>query len=85
MKKLLTLILVLFINFSFSQEDVENWQTYMASYEGGKPGSTTVRMDLIDSAPISGYNYVLVTGITYESEREDGFPKGDETFNLFIQ
>lgn len=65
-----------------SQDKVEHWETYMASYEDGKPGSTTVRMDLIEKAPILDYNYVLVTGITYKSEREDGLPKGDETFKL---
>lgn len=65
-----------------SQENTGRWETYMASYEGGKPGSTTVRMDLIDRAPLFNYNYVLVTGIAYESEREDGLPKGDKTFKL---
>lgn len=66
----------------YSQAKTEHWETYMASYEGGKPGSTTVRMDLMEKAPILDYNYVLVTGITYESNREDGLPEGDETFKL---
>lgn len=66
----------------YGQSPQEDWQTYMAAYEGNKPGSTTVRMDLIEKAPMVDYNYVLVTGITYESERDDGLPKGDETFKL---
>lgn len=65
-----------------SQTVTEQWETYMASYENGKPGSTTVRMDLIDLAPISDYRYVVITGITYKSEREDGLPNGDATFKL---
>ncbi|MDO5979190.1 DUF695 domain-containing protein [Flavivirga spongiicola] len=84
MKKIIVLFLGMFLscNLAISQTQTENWESYIAYYEGGKPGSTTVRMDLINSAPLSGYNYVLVTGITYESEREDGFPKGDQTFKL---
>lgn len=66
----------------YGQSPQEDWQTYMAAYEGNKPGSTTVRMDLIEKVPMVDYNYVLVTGITYESERDDGLPKGDETFKL---
>lgn len=65
-----------------SQVKTEHWETYLASYENGKPGSSTVRMDLIDKAPVVDYNYVLVTGVTYESGREDGLPKGDVTFKL---
>jgi len=64
----------------FSQE--EHWENYIASYDNNMSGSTTVRMDLINFAPIPNYQYVLVTGITYESAREDGFPKSEETFKL---
>ncbi|GAA3594636.1 DUF695 domain-containing protein [Flavivirga amylovorans] len=84
MKKILVLFFGIFFSYylAVSQGQKEHWESYIASYEGGKPGSTTVRMDLVNSVPLSGFNYVLVTGITYESKREDGFPKGDETFNL---
>lgn len=78
--------LMFFICLNLSSQVGEaHWETYMASYEDGKPGSTTVRMDLIDAAPISEYGYVLVTGIKYETEREDGLPKGDATFKLLHQ
>ena len=64
-----------------SQSISESWESYIATYDENKPGSTTVRMDLLDRTPIPNFNYVLVTGLTYESEREDGFPQGD-TFEL---
>ncbi|PIA78902.1 hypothetical protein BFR04_05110 [Gaetbulibacter sp. 4G1] len=79
-------IFLLFFSIIFSslyaQKSEENWQVYMAAYDDNKPGSTTVRMDLIDLAPLADYNFVLVTGITYESERDDGFPSEDSTFKL---
>ena len=34
------------------QQTKERWDGYMAAYEEGKIGSTTLRMDLIDTAPI---------------------------------
>lgn len=77
----LQLHFILFTIFSFGQNQTENWETYIASYEGNKPGSTTVRMDIINQTPIPEYNYVLVTGITFDSKREDGFPEG-KTFEI---
>ena len=59
------------------QDATEQWDGYMASYEDGLPGSTTLRMDLIHEAPIENLSYVLVTGITYETAREDGLPEED--------
>ncbi|MDH7444802.1 DUF695 domain-containing protein [Aquimarina sp. 2201CG14-23] len=66
---------------TFGQKEVENWESYIAAYEENKPGSTTVRMDIVDQTPIAEYPYILVTGIKYESKRADGFPE-DETFTL---
>jgi uncharacterized protein (TIGR01619 family) len=65
----------------FAQDETENWETYLASYENGKPGSTTVRMDMIEKAPIEGHNYVVITGVNYKSGRKDGLPENDATFN----
>ncbi|WP_298894578.1 DUF695 domain-containing protein [uncultured Psychroserpens sp.] len=83
MNKLYTLLIsICFCSlYTFGQNEVENWESYIASYEENKPGSTTVRMDIFDQTPLPEYPYVLVTGITYESKREDGFPE-DETFRL---
>jgi uncharacterized protein (TIGR01619 family) len=64
-----------------AQNTEERWDTYMATYEDGKSGSTTLRMDLIDDAPIESFDYVLVTGLTYETSKENGFPE-NETFSL---
>lgn len=80
-------IIVLFLLTSLvtgkisGQSSQEHWDGYMASYENGIPGSTTVRMDLIDNAPIGDFEHVVITGIAYETSREDGFPEG-ETFAL---
>jgi len=64
-----------------AQNSEEQWDTYMATYKDGKPGSTTLRMDLFNSTPIKNFDHVLVTGLTFKTSREDGFPEG-ETFNL---
>ncbi|MCD2259126.1 DUF695 domain-containing protein [Psychroserpens luteolus] len=83
MKKLSILLISVFLSnlCVFGQNEVESWESYIASYEENKPGSTTVRMDIFNQTPIPEYQYVLVTGIKYESKREDGFPE-DETFKL---
>lgn len=83
MKKIFAILLI----FIFSvlqitaQNSAEQWDNYMAIYENEKPGSTTLRMDLINSAPIKKFKYVLVTGLTYETSKENGFPE-NETFSL---
>lgn len=59
------------------QNTQEQWNSYLASYDEGKPGSTTYRADLIELAPLSHLTYVLVTGITYETSDEDGLPEED--------
>lgn len=64
-----------------SQNTQEKWDTYMATYEDNKTGSTTLRMDLFDSTPIEQFDNVLVTGLTFETSRDDGFPE-NETFKL---
>jgi len=58
-------------------EITENWDTYIARYEEGIPGSTTLRMDLINSAPLKDYPFALITGLNYKSERDDRFPQED--------
>ena len=83
MKILLQIILIILIGATHmtAQNTEEQWDSYIASYEDGNPGSTTLRMDLINEAPFARLPYVLVTGITYESSREDGFPE-NETFQI---
>jgi uncharacterized protein (TIGR01619 family) len=83
MRKLLIALLtiLIFTTQMTAQNSEEQWDTYIASYEDGKPGSTTLRMDLINSAPVDNFDYVLVTGLTYKTSNENGFPEG-ETFNI---
>lgn len=79
MKKNIAILASIFLAVSLAhgQTAKEQWDSYIASYENGVPGSTTVRMDLINDAPKKNFEYVLVTGLTYETSREDGFPEED--------
>ncbi|WP_027065661.1 DUF695 domain-containing protein [Maribacter sp. Hel_I_7] len=81
MEKLLRILLLIVCSTLQlnAQNTQESWDAYMAAYEDGKIGSTTLRMDLIDNVPIEGFNYVLVTGLTYETANENGLPE-NETF-----
>ncbi|MFD3001744.1 DUF695 domain-containing protein [Pontibacter toksunensis] len=81
---LILILLGLMTKSSEAQNQSEKWDTYIAIYDEGKPGSTTLRMDLIERAPNTDYPIVLVTGVTYESNREDGFPDS-ETFGLLYK
>lgn len=60
----------------------ESWDTYLASYESGFSGTTALRMDLIERVPIKEFSNVLVTGVSYFSERKDRFP---ENFDVLYQ
>jgi uncharacterized protein (TIGR01619 family) len=71
---LLSIIIFISFNLSAQLDTEERWDAYMATYEGGKPGTTILRMDLIEKAPVKGYEKVLITGVYYDSTREDGFP-----------
>ena len=83
MRKSITFLLIIIFSTTqmTAQNSEEQWDTYMATYENEKPGSTTLRMDLINSTPIKEFDYVLVTGLTYETSKENGFPE-NETFSL---
>ena len=61
--------------FLMAQETDAYWDSYIAVYENQLPGSTTLNMSLIDRAPLDGFPYVVVTGLTYSSARSDGFPE----------
>jgi len=51
-----------------------NWETYISMYENNIPASTTVRMELLEIAPIKRYPIVVETGLTYIPGENDGFP-----------
>ncbi|MFK7775849.1 MAG: DUF695 domain-containing protein [Saprospiraceae bacterium] len=74
MKNLSRLLLLFFLfapSFLFSQDE-EDWDVYLATYDEG-PGATTVRMDLINVAPLKGYPFIIIAGVKYEPD-EHGFP-----------
>ncbi len=76
-----SLLLLLFTTKFYSQKTVPNWNNYIASYEAGNLGSTTLRMDLINKAPVKEMPYVLMISISYYTSRADGFPE-TETFKM---
>ena len=77
-----TLLLIGLICSLICSAQEEDWGTYIAEYEG-KPGTTLVDMGLKSSAPLSGYPYILVTGVKYKNCREDGFPEQGEFEKLY--
>lgn len=68
------------VNNSWSQTG--NWDVYMAQYENG-PGSTTINMDLMKLAPNKELPFVVISGVTTENCRDDGFPNGSEFERLY--
>ena len=76
-----SLLLLLFTTKSYNQKTAHNWDNYIASYEAGNLGSTTLRMDLINKAPVKEMPFVLMIGISYFTSRADGFPES-ETFKM---
>ena len=66
-----------------SEEPKASWDTYIASYEEGKPGITTLRMDLIEHAPIEEFPHLLVIGFAFDGQPDSGFPKEEERDNIY--
>ncbi|NVK44366.1 MAG: DUF695 domain-containing protein [Oceanospirillaceae bacterium] len=54
----------------------------MAQYDNG-PGSTTLNMDLIKLAPKKDLPFIVITGVTTQNCRDDGFPKSTEFDKLY--
>ena len=65
-----------------SDDNSENWETYLAKYDKG-PGSTTLNMSLINLAPIKKLQYIVITGVSYSDCNKDGFPTKLEFENLY--
>lgn len=84
MKTIFLAVLCLFYTFLLSAQDDEGtWDAYMAAYQDDNPGSTILRMDLIEKAPLKEYSKLLITGVTYKSNREDGFPDKEMLQTLY--
>ena len=56
----------------------EIWDTYLQTFDHGKTGSKTFRVDLFDKAPISPLNHLLIVGTKYQTKEKDGFPQGKD-------
>ncbi|MEM6687764.1 MAG: hypothetical protein AAF617_18450, partial [Bacteroidota bacterium] len=54
-------------------QETQVWNTYQAKQELGV-SSTNLRMDLIDSAPINGYDFLFYIKIKYRVTKESDFP-----------
>lgn len=79
---LLLSFLIISINIILGQGVAENWDTYIASYENNKIGTTLLRMDLKEIAPLKDFSYVLVTGVTYEGDK-NGMPDNQTLLTLY--
>ncbi|WP_420574085.1 DUF695 domain-containing protein [Kordia sp.] len=58
------------------------WNTYQAKQEKGV-SSTNLRMDLIDQAPINGFDFLFYVKIKYRVTKESDFPIGNKLKKLY--
>ena len=65
------------------QQPEPSWNTYIANYEEGKAGITTLRMDLMAQAPFKDYPYLLVVGFGFDPNPENGFPKKEDQEKIY--
>lgn len=77
MKRLITLVCLLILTMPFGlkaqNQTEERWENYVKEFENGVKGYT-VRMDLIEYAPIAGFPTLLKVTNNYTEKRNDGFP-----------
>jgi hypothetical protein len=62
-------------------EPSDFWWSYIVKYEKG-PGSTLLNLRLKDRAPVAGYPYALITGLTYKPDPQNGLPGPDDLDTL---
>jgi len=79
-KTIQPLLIFLFPLLLYGQK--ENWDVYLAQYEKG-PGSVTLNMELINSAPILELPFILVTGVKAKQCDSNGFPNQTELSTLY--
>ncbi|WP_298419965.1 DUF695 domain-containing protein [uncultured Kordia sp.] len=63
-------------------QDGAVWNTYQAKQEKGV-SSTNVRMDLIDQAPVNGFDFLFYVKIDYRVTKESDFPIGNKLKKLY--
>ncbi|MFK7749396.1 MAG: DUF695 domain-containing protein [Kordia sp.] len=74
-------LLCISVHFVHAQE-TEVWNTYQAKQEKGV-SSTNLRMDLIEKAPINGYDFLFYVKIKYRVTKESDFPIGNKLKKLY--
>ena len=57
------------------------WWSYLASYDQG-PGSIVVNLGLKKQLPLSEYRTLIITGVTYATQRVDGLPETSDLDHL---
>jgi hypothetical protein len=77
--------ILLLLNFYClnGQKTSGQWDSYLAYYEQGNIGATTLRMDLVGQAPIEKLPYALVAAISYKTSRKDGLPESETLKALY--
>lgn len=78
-----SLLFLHLLGVTSAQQTQESWDTYTSAYEDGIPGSVTLRMDLIDEVPLKDLTALVITGLTYSTDREDGFPDAETLQELY--
>ncbi|MEM6717790.1 MAG: DUF695 domain-containing protein [Bacteroidota bacterium] len=74
-------LFLFFVGFLQAQEP-QVWNTYQAKQELGV-SSANLRMDLIESAPINGYDFLFYIKIKYRVTKESDFPVGNKLKKLY--
>ncbi|PTX62811.1 uncharacterized protein (TIGR01619 family) [Kordia periserrulae] len=80
-----TLVRVFLLFFSMGvlhAQESPVWNTYQAKQEKGV-SSTNLRMDLVDKAPINGYDFLFYVKIKYRVTKESDFPIGNKLKKLY--
>jgi hypothetical protein len=76
-------LFLLFLATSFSLRAQQGtWDAYIAQYNG-YAGSTTLNMDLINTAPDTTLGFIVITGVTFTNCSKEGFPMKEEFENLY--
>ncbi|AXG71884.1 hypothetical protein KORDIASMS9_04142 [Kordia sp. SMS9] len=82
MNQVLRIFLFLFSVGCLHAQETQVWNTYQAKQEQGV-SSTNLRMDLIDSAPINGFDFLFYIKIKYRVTEESDFPIGNKLKKLY--
>lgn len=83
MRKLAALYLFLIVHsVVLAQDDVGNWDMYMAQYEKGA-GSTIINMSLKTKAPDKSFRFLVSTGVHFDNCTAEGFPSETEFQKLY--